>query len=117
MANLDNPYHIAAPFDADLWKVNKKQGDPVRAGEEVLNLSVMKTECGVTASVDGVVKRVVTFADYKTDKKMVPVKKGQLLMELGPVMEQCRNCKAEIIDDYDFCPKCGTEVESQASSA
>ncbi len=115
MANPDIPFHIAAPFDADLWKVTKKPGDAVRAGEEVMNLSVMKTECAVTAPLDGVVKRVVMFADYKEDKKMVPVKKGQLLMELGPVMELCRNCNAQVMDDYDFCPKCGIELESEQS--
>ncbi|MBE9581729.1 MAG: pyruvate carboxylase, partial [Proteobacteria bacterium] len=64
MADTKNPYHIAAPFDSDLWLVHKREGDPVKAGEEVLNLSLMKTEYAVTSPVDGVVRRVVIFADY-----------------------------------------------------
>lgn len=113
MADGKNPYHIAAPFDADLWVVHKKEGDTVKAGEEVLNLTIMKTESAVTSPVDGVVKRVVVFADYKTDKKMVSVKKGQLLMELAPPREQCGSCDAEIEEDYKFCPNCGHDVGSQ----
>jgi len=112
MADKKNPYHIAAPFDADLWLVHKKEGHSVKAGEEVLNLSIMKTECAVTSSVDGVVKRVVVFADYKADKKMVSVKKDQLLMELAPPLERCPSCNAGIEEEYRFCPKCGHNVES-----
>jgi pyruvate carboxylase len=113
MADGKNPYHIAAPFDADLWVVHKKEGDTVKADEEVLNLTIMKTESAMTSPVDGVVKRVVVFADYKTDKKMVSVKKGQLLMELAPPREQCASCDAEIEEDYKFCPNCGHDVGSQ----
>ncbi|RLB80662.1 MAG: pyruvate carboxylase [Deltaproteobacteria bacterium] len=113
MADTQNPYHIAAPFDSDLWLVHKKEGDAVKAGEEVLNLSLMKTEYAVTSPVDGVVKRIVVFADYRADKKMVPVKKGALLMELAPPRERCKNCDAEIEEDYKFCPKCGSNLESQ----
>ncbi|NVM22997.1 MAG: pyruvate carboxylase, partial [Desulfobacterales bacterium] len=116
MADAKNPYHIAAPFDSDLWLVHKKEGDAVKAGEEVLNLSLMKTEYAVNSTVDGVVKRVVVFADYKADKKMVPVKKGALLMELAPPRERCMNCDAEIEDDYKFCPTCGYNLEARAES-
>jgi pyruvate carboxylase len=111
MADRKNPYHIAAPFDADLWLVHKKEGSSVKAGEEVLNLSIMKTECAVTSPVDGIVKRVVVFADYKADKKMVSVKKDQLLMELGPPFERCPSCSGEIEEEYKFCPKCGHNLE------
>ncbi|NVM57966.1 MAG: pyruvate carboxylase, partial [Desulfobacterales bacterium] len=110
MADMKNPYHIGAPFDSDLWLVHKKEGDPVKAGEEVLNLSLMKTEYAVTSPVDGVVKKVVVFADYRTDKKMIPVKKGALLMELAPPREQCINCDAEIEEGYKFCPACGYKL-------
>jgi pyruvate carboxylase len=111
MADKKNVYHIAAPFDADLWLVHKKEGDTVKAGEEVLNLSLMKTECAVTSPVDGVVKRVVVFADYKADKKMTPVKKGALLMELAPPRERCSNCDADIEEEYLFCPRCGHNLK------
>jgi len=113
MADKKNPYHVAAPFDADLWLVHKKEGDPVKVGEEVLNLSLMKTECAVNSPVDGVVKRVVVFADYKTDKKMTPVKKGALLMELAPPREHCSNCDADIEDHYKFCPACGHNLKGE----
>ncbi|MDY6954101.1 MAG: biotin/lipoyl-containing protein, partial [Thermodesulfobacteriota bacterium] len=113
MADKKNPYHIGAPFDADLWLVHKKEGHAVKAGEEVLNLSIMKTECAVTSPADGVVKRVVVFADYKADKKMVSVKKDQLLMELAPPLERCPGCSAGIEEEYSFCPKCGHNLESQ----
>jgi pyruvate carboxylase len=113
MADSKNPYHIAAPFDSDLWLVHKKEGDPVKAGEEVLNLSLMKTECAVTSPVDGVVKRVVVFADYKADKKMTPVKKGALLMELAPPRDHCKNCSAEIEEGYKFCPNCGYNLAGE----
>jgi pyruvate carboxylase len=113
MAELKNPYHIAAPFDADLWLVHKKEGDAVKAGEEVLNLSIMKTECAVTSPADGVVRRVVVFADYKTDKKMVSVKKGQLLMELAPPLKRCPGCNAGTEEAYTFCPKCGHKLKDQ----
>jgi len=110
MADINNPYHIGAPFDSDLWLVHKKEGDSVKAGEEVLNLSLMKTEYAVTSPVDGVVKRVVVFADYRADKKMVTVKKGTLLMELAPPREHCKNCNTEIEENYRFCPVCGSEI-------
>ena len=82
----------------------------MKAGEEVLNLSLMKTEYAVTSPVDGLVKRVVVFADYRADKKMVPVKKGALLMELARPCERCKNCDAEIEEDYKFCPVCGVNI-------
>jgi pyruvate carboxylase len=113
MADENNPYHVGAPFDADLWVVHKKVGDRVQPGEELLNLALMKIECGVTSTVDGVVKRVRVSADYKADKKMVPVKKGQLLMELAPPRELCTNCNAEINEGDKFCSTCGSTLALQ----
>ena len=110
MADENNPYHIGAPFDSDLWLVHKKAGDNVQKGEEILNLALMKVEYGVTSPVSGVVKRVPVFADYKADKKMVPVKKGQLLMELAPPRKRCTNCNAPINEEDKFCSKCGSRI-------
>ena len=110
MADEDNPYHIGAPFDSDLWLVHKKVGDNIEAGEEILNLALMKVEYGVTSPVGGVVKRVLVFADYKADKKMIPVKKGQLLIELAVPRERCRNCNAQINKEDKFCPNCGSKL-------
>jgi len=109
-ADPANPYQIGSPFDADLWIVHKKPGDTVRAGEEVLNLSLMKMECAVNSPVDGVVKRVVVFANFKADKKMVPVKKGQLLIELAVPRGKCANCDAPVEPDHRFCPACGERI-------
>ena len=110
MADKDNPYHIAAPFNADLWIVYKKAGDSVQAGEKVLSLTLMKIEYGVASSVDGAVKQVLVFADYKSDKKMLPVLQGQLLIELAPPYECCPRCKAELNKEDKFCSKCGREI-------
>ncbi len=112
MADVGNPFHIGSPFDADLWIVHKQVGDSVKAGDEVLNLSLMKMECAVNSPVDGVVRRVVVFANYKVDKKMVPVKKGQLLMELAAPKARCTNCQAEVDTEARFCSVCGQKLFS-----
>jgi pyruvate carboxylase len=113
MADPKNPFQIGSPFDADLWVVHKKVGDSVTAGEEVLNLSLMKMECAVNSPVDGVVRRVVVFANYKADKKMVPVKKGQLLMELAAPRARCVSCEAEVDAEFRFCPACGQSLGAE----
>jgi len=117
MADSGNPFHVGSPFDADLWIVHKKPGDKVSAGEEVLNLSLMKMECAVNAPVDGQVKRVVVFANYKADKKMVPVKKGQLLMELAAPKNRCANCEADVDIEHRFCPACGERLAPEEKKA
>ncbi len=110
MADESDPYQIGAPFDADLWLVHKKAGDNVKAGEEIFNLALMKVEYGITSPVDGVVKRVPVFADYKVDKKMVPVTKGQLLMELALPHERCVNCNEQIDKKDKYCSNCGKSL-------
>ncbi len=79
-------------------------------GEEILNVSLMKVEYGITSSVHGIVKRILVLADYKADKKMIPVIKGQLLMELAPPRECCTSCNAEINEGNKFCPNCGNKL-------
>ncbi len=110
MADPRNPYQIGAPFDADLWVVHKKAGDTVAEGEEILNLSLMKMETAVTSPVAGTVTRVPIHANYQLDRKMVPVRKGQLLMELAPTGARCRQCRAPLEEAFRFCPRCGTEL-------
>ncbi len=110
MADESDPYQIGAPFDADLWLVHKKAGDNVKAGEEIFNLALMKVEYGITSPVDGVVKRVPVFADYKTDKKMVPVTKGQLLMELALPHKRCANCNGSVEEKDKYCSNCGKSL-------
>lgn len=110
MADESDPYQIGAPFDADLWLVHKKAGDNVKAGEEIFNLALMKVEYGITSPVGGVVKRVPVFADYKADKKMVPVTKGQLLMELAQPYKRCANCSKPVDEKDKYCSNCGKSL-------
>jgi pyruvate carboxylase len=60
--------------------------------------------------VQEILKRVLVFADYKADKKMIPVKKGQLLIELAVPRERCRKCNAQINKEDKFCPNCGSKL-------
>ncbi|MFZ5813477.1 MAG: pyruvate carboxylase [Thermodesulfobacteriota bacterium] len=111
LADPKNPYHVAAPCNGDLWVMHVSPNDFVKAGEELFNISVMKQEKAVLASVDGVVKRVLKTADFAEDKKMVPVKEGELLVELTPVMRACPTCREPLADEnYKFCPVCGQKV-------
>jgi pyruvate carboxylase len=111
MGEPDNPYHITAPSNGDLWIMHIKPGDRVRAGEEVCNIAIMKQEKAILAVKDGTVKRVLKTANYEKDRKMVPVKMGELLVELGPPTDACPTCRAEVMsEEYAFCPKCGQKL-------
>lgn len=111
MADPNNPFHVAAPSNGDLWVMYVSAGDFVKAGEEIFNISIMKQEKAVTAPVDGVVKQVWKTANYKESKKMVPVVEGELLVELGPAPSICQSChKPVAIDDFLYCPYCGAEA-------
>lgn len=111
MADPDNPYHVAAPSSGDLWVMHVSPGDFVKKGEELLNISIMKQEKSVHAPMDAMVKRVLKDANYQEDKRMVPVKEGELLIELGPVTEMCPACAKPIVEsDFAFCPRCGAAL-------
>jgi pyruvate carboxylase len=111
MADARNPYHVGSPSSGDLWVVHVKPGDMVKKGEELFNISIMKQEKSILAPVDGMVGRVLKFADYQEDKKMVPVKEGELLVELVPAPRKCPTCSAPVTrDDFKFCPSCGQKV-------
>ncbi|HMA86151.1 MAG TPA: pyruvate carboxylase, partial [Desulfosalsimonadaceae bacterium] len=108
MADLNNSYHAAAPSNGDLWVMYVSAGDFVKAGEEIFNISIMKQEKAVAAPVDGVVKRVLKTANYKENKKMVPVTEGELLVELGPAPNICNQChKPVAVEEFNYCPFCG----------
>jgi pyruvate carboxylase len=88
-------------------------GNIVKKGEEVFNVTVMKMEMAVPSPADGMVKRVLKFADYNMDKKMIPVKGGKLLVELGPIPRKCTACAVPLLgEDYKFCPSCGLKLKS-----
>jgi pyruvate carboxylase len=113
MADPSNPYHVASPSNGDLWVMYAKPGDFVTAGEELCNITIMKQEKAVLAEVDGVVEKVLKAADYKFDKKMVPVKKGELLIQLGTSPNTCSECNSPLAsDDFKFCPNCGKETSA-----
>lgn len=108
-----NPYHVAAPSNGDLWVMYVNPGDIVKKGEEIFNISIMKQEKAVLAPIDGIVKRVLFTANYKENKKMTPVKGGDLVVELGPVPNICPNeeCKHPLaVNDMSFCPYCGQKL-------
>ncbi len=111
MADPRDPHQVGSPNTGDLWVMHVKPGDKVKKGEELFNISIMKQEKAVLSPVDGVVKRVVKFADFQGDRKMVPVKEGELLVELGPVPSTCPGCGDHILmDDCKFCPECGQRL-------
>ncbi len=110
MADKSNPMQVAAPSGGDLWVMYVAPGDIVKKGEELFNISIMKQEKAVLAPCDGIVKRVLKTADYKETKKMLPVREGELIVELGPVPRLCSNpaCGHPLSEaTYAFCPFCG----------
>ncbi|NEP77023.1 MAG: pyruvate carboxylase [Okeania sp. SIO3B3] len=112
MADSSNAYHVAAPCNGDLWVMHVLPGDMVKAGEELFNVSVMKQEKAVFSPVEGIVRRVLKDADFQENKKMVPVKEGELLVELGPIARACRGCHEPLQhDEYSFCPYCGVSMD------
>ncbi len=112
MADPDNIYHIAAPSNGDLWVMYAEPGEVVEKGEELFNVSIMKQEKAVLAPVDALVKRVTKSANFKDDKKMVPVTGGELLVELAPVPNTCSGCQWHIVsEEYIYCPGCGTKLK------
>ena len=111
IADPKNIYHVGAPSSGDLWVMYVHVGDVVKKGEELFNISIMKQEKAIPAPIDGVVKRVIKFANYQEDRKMIPVKEGELLIELGPVPNACPTCRKDIvIDGAGFCPFCGQKL-------
>ena len=111
MADPDNPYHVGSPSTGDLWVMHVKPGDRVKKGEELFNISIMKQEKAVLSPVDGIVKRVLKFADYQEDKKMVPVKEGELLVELMPIPNLCPTCKEPVVfEEARYCHHCGQKI-------
>lgn len=115
-ADPENPYHVGSPSNGDLWVMYVHPGDVVTEGEELFNISIMKQEKAVLAPMDSIVKRVLKIADYRHDKKMIPVKEGELIVELAPIPKLCANeaCKKPLTQaDFAFCPHCGQKNISE----
>ncbi len=113
MADPANPMQIAAPSSGDLWVMYVHPGDIVEEGEELFNISIMKQEKAVLAPMRAMVKRVIKTADYKETRKMVSVREGELIVELGPVPTVCANeaCGRPLpLENIVFCPYCGEPI-------
>jgi pyruvate carboxylase len=104
-----NPYHVGSPCNGDLWVMHVKPGDVVHQGEELFNISVMKQEKSILSPVNGQVKRVLKFANFTEDRKMVPVREGELLVELSDMPRLCSGCSCPLplLEEVNFCPSCG----------
>lgn len=112
MADAANEYHVGAPSNGDLWVMYVHPGDIVKKGEELFNISIMKQEKAVVAPLDAIVKRVLKTADYRESKQMLPVREGELIVELAPIPLCCKNgeCGKPLpSDSFVFCPHCGTK--------
>lgn len=110
-ADPDNPYHVGAPSNGDLWVTYVAPGQVVKAGDELFNISIMKQEKAVLAQIDGMVKRVLKTANYSESKQMVPVREGELIVELEPVPATCPSCMKPLPGTtYAYCPYCGHKM-------
>jgi pyruvate carboxylase len=105
-----DPYQVVAPMNGDLWVMYVKEGDLVAAGEELFNISIMKQEKAVVSKVPAVVKKIHKTADFKHTKQMVPVRAGELIVELMPVPARCQVChEPQPAANLKFCPYCGAK--------
>lgn len=116
MADASNPYHVGSPGTGDLWVMYVSPGDMVKKGEEVFNISIMKQEKAVLAPADGRVKRVIKTAKYSEDRQMVPVKGGELIVELEPAPITCPTCEKPLMDvACRYCAHCGERLGEEAA--
>jgi urea carboxylase len=49
---------IESPFGGSIWKINVQAGDRVKKGATIAIIEAMKTECGITAPHDGIIRAV-----------------------------------------------------------
>ncbi|MDR1871076.1 MAG: pyruvate carboxylase [Deltaproteobacteria bacterium] len=103
-----SPYLVTAPVNGDLWVIYVKEGEVVAKGQELFNISIMKQEKGVRSKIAGVVKKIHRTADFQLTKQMVPVRAGELIVELGPTPLSCPRCRETLpLEGLNFCPYCG----------
>ncbi len=75
-ADPSSPGHVAAPFRG-VVSVSASVGDPVAVGDQVAVIEAMKMESQISATVDGVVERVVVGS-------AAAVEPGDLLLVVRP---------------------------------
>ena len=110
LADAYNKHHVPSPSNGDLWVVYVKPGDMVKKGQELFNIAIMKQEKAVFSPCDARVQRILKNADFRANKKMTPVRAGELIIELAPPAALCPNprCGKTLPDSaYLFCPYCG----------
>ncbi|MDR1577188.1 MAG: pyruvate carboxylase [Deltaproteobacteria bacterium] len=113
IATGSNSFLITAPVNGDLWVMYVQEGDLVAEGQELFNISIMKQEKGVRSKVAGVVKKIHRTADFQHTKQMVPVRAGELIVELGPLPLSCPQCQERLpLEGLKFCPHCGQPLKS-----
>jgi pyruvate carboxylase len=57
-----------------------------------------------------VVKKIHKTADFKHTKQMVPVRAGELIVELAPIPSRCQSCQEPMpAPNLRFCPHCGAK--------
>jgi pyruvate carboxylase len=106
-----SPYLVTAPVNGDLWVMYVKEGDLVAQGQELFNISIMKQEKGVRSKIAGIVKKIHRTADFQVTKQMVPVRAGDLIVELGPLPLTCQRCHEPLPKEgLKFCPYCGQSL-------
>jgi pyruvate carboxylase len=106
--SASDPYLVTAPMNGDLWVMYVKEGDLVDAGAELFNISIMKQEKAVSSKIPAMVKRILKTADFQHTKQMVPVRAGELIVELCPIPARCQNCSEPLpTANLKFCPYCG----------
>lgn len=62
---------IYAPMSGNIWKILVKEGDKVKADDELMIMEVMKMEVPVTSSVDGEVKSLKVKEEDAVEADMV----------------------------------------------
>ena len=112
-ADPTNPNHVAALSNGDLWVVHVREGDIVKKGEELCNISIMKQEKGIFAARDAVVKKVYIQADFQNEGTMASVQEGDLILELDDVSRRCPGCEKLLptnLNGARFCAYCGSDL-------
>jgi pyruvate carboxylase len=113
-----DPFLVTSPMNGDLWVMYVREGDIVSPGQELFNISIMKQEKAVHSKVSAMVKKIHKTADFQHTKQMVPVKAGELIVELCAVPSRCPACKEALpLSGLRFCPHCGAYQDQPSTSS
>lgn len=79
-----NQYHLMVKA-ANLFRLNVKEGDEVKAGDELFRTTAMKAEFPYCTSINGRVKKIYRTVLFDDDTESSMVQDGELIMELEPI--------------------------------